>query len=157
MTKEELLPGGLHDHNAEYRVKSMDLDLVSLETLSDDLVESHEELLENLVAMRKKHNLTQETVAERMGVSQPTVAAFERYDANPTLSTIRRYALAVGAMIESNVVDRCASTGGSFPYVALQSDLQEWLFSSSPSPWASSTSSGWGAWKEPVRTAVVYG
>ncbi len=49
------------------------------------------------MALRKKHHLTQADVAERMGVSQPTVAEFERYDANPTLSAIRRYALAVGA------------------------------------------------------------
>ncbi|UIP57673.1 hypothetical protein DSM26151_05380 [Agromyces marinus] len=57
--------------------------------------------------MRKRHRLTQETIAERMGVSQPTVAAFERYDANPTLATVRRYALAVGASIDHVVKDEC--------------------------------------------------
>ncbi len=57
------------------------------------------------MAMRKNRGLTQEQVAERMGVSQPAVAAFERYDANPTLATIRRYALAVHASIEHIVAD----------------------------------------------------
>ena len=42
-----------------------------------------------------------------MGVSQPTVAAFERYDANPTVSSIIRYAMAVDALIDIKVVDDC--------------------------------------------------
>jgi len=43
-----------------------------------------------------------------MGVSQPTVAGFERYDANPRLSTVRRYTLAVGARLCTTVIDDCA-------------------------------------------------
>ncbi len=74
---------------------------------ADSLVDEHEKLLENLISLRKKHNLTQEMVADRMGVTQPTVAAFERYDANPRLSTIRRYAMAVDARIEHQVIDDC--------------------------------------------------
>ena len=42
-----------------------------------------------------------------MGISQPSVAAFERYDSNPTLATIRRYALAVEARLQTKVVDDC--------------------------------------------------
>jgi transcriptional regulator with XRE-family HTH domain len=57
-----------------------------------------------------------------MGVSQPTVAGFERYDANPTLSTLRRYALAIGARLETRVIDDIVRyrefgatvTGGAF-------------------------------------------
>ncbi|WP_253259637.1 helix-turn-helix transcriptional regulator [Subtercola boreus] len=64
--------------------------------------------MRDLIGLRKKHDLSQETVAGRMGVSQPTVAAFERYDSNPTLSSIRRYALAVGARIRHSVDDDCA-------------------------------------------------
>lgn len=90
-----------------YRLKSMELTASQLEELADFLVESHDELLEKLIKQRKDHSLSQAEVAERMGVSQPTVAAFERYDANPTLSTVRRYALAVGAAIEHRVEDRC--------------------------------------------------
>lgn len=80
-----------------------------IDELADALVESHDQLMGLLVAMRKRHRLTQDVVAERMGVSQPTVAAFERYDANPKLSTIRRYALAVGASIEHTVRDQCCA------------------------------------------------
>ena len=85
------------------------VDVAHLESLADSLIQSHDVLLKALIAQRKRHHLTQETVAERMGVSQPTVASFERYDANPTLSTIRRYALAVGASIRHEVEDACCA------------------------------------------------
>jgi transcriptional regulator with XRE-family HTH domain len=80
-----------------------------IEARADSLVSDHEDLLRKLVAHRKHHHLSQEVVAERMGVSQPTVAKFERYDSNPTLSTIRRYALAVGARLHTEVHDDCTS------------------------------------------------
>lgn len=41
--------------------------------------------------------MTQLDVAKRLGISRPAVAAFERYDADPRLSTVRRYALAIRA------------------------------------------------------------
>ncbi|MFD6163694.1 helix-turn-helix domain-containing protein [Oerskovia sp. NPDC060287] len=85
-------------------------ELIAIERRADSLIESHEVLLSELVKLRKKHRLTQAEVAERMGVSQPTVAGFERYDANPTLSTVRRYALAVGAKLDERVVDDCVDS-----------------------------------------------
>lgn len=84
------------------------IDIEALERRAEALVEAHRVLLRDLVKMRRKHNLTQSEVAERMSVSQPTVAAFERYDANPTLATVRRYALAVGACLDERVTDGCA-------------------------------------------------
>ncbi len=72
---------------------------------ADQLVESHILLIQELIALRKKHNLSQELVGERMGVSQPAVASYEGYESNPTLSSIRRYALAIGARIEHKVID----------------------------------------------------
>ena len=78
-----------------------------LERRADLLVDAKDRLLEDLVSLRKEHKLSQQTVAERMGVSQPTVAAFERYDANPTMSSIIRYAMAVDALLDIKVVDDC--------------------------------------------------
>ena len=78
-----------------------------LERRADLLVDARDRLLEGLVRLRKEHKLSQQTVAERMGVSQPTVAAFERYDANPTVSSIIRYAMAVDALLDIKVVDDC--------------------------------------------------
>lgn len=62
-----------------------------------------------LVDQRKDHKdrLTQAEVAERMGVSQSTVAELERYDSNPTLRTLQRYANAVEALISLKVSDDC--------------------------------------------------
>ena len=78
-----------------------------LERRADLLVDAKDRLLEDLVSLRKEHKLSQQTVAERMGVSQPTVAAFERYDANPTVSSIIRYAMAVNVLLDIKVVDDC--------------------------------------------------
>ena len=69
------------------------------------LVDSHYRLLQDLIALRKKNKLSQELVGERMGITQPAVAAFEGHNSNPTLSTIRRYALAVGAEIDFTVTE----------------------------------------------------
>lgn len=92
----------------------MEEEIQRIEARADALVEAHENLMRALVEMRKTHKISQETVAERMSVSQPTVAAFERYDSNPTLSTIRRYALAVGARLQNSVIDDCEEHATAF-------------------------------------------
>lgn len=56
-----------------------------------------------LVQARKAAGMTQRDVAEALGVRQATIAGFERHDNDPRLSTIRRYALAVGATVEHRV------------------------------------------------------
>lgn len=68
---------------------------------------------QQLIELRKRHGLSQDTVAERMGVTQSAVSQFERYDANPTLSTIRRYAMAVGARLRTEVIDDVEDQAGS--------------------------------------------
>lgn len=47
---------------------------------SESLGEAHTELLKELANLRLAQKLSQKLVAEGMGVSQPTVAAFEHYD-----------------------------------------------------------------------------
>ena len=61
------------------------------------------ELLANLVELRRRQNISQTELAEKLGISQATVAAFERSDNDPKLSTIRRYAHGVGALIVHKV------------------------------------------------------
>lgn len=63
------------------------------------LAEADYRLLGELVKLRKERGLTQQQVAEALGISQPAVAGFERHDADPKLSTIRRYAHAIGASV----------------------------------------------------------
>src|SRR5882724_7756954 len=62
------------------------------------------DLIETLVRTRIDLGLKQRDVAERMGVSQPAVSDFERLGGDPHLSTIRRYALAIGATVRHTVV-----------------------------------------------------
>lgn len=75
------------------------------QVLSDELVTQTLGLIPALVAIREKKGLSQDQVAKKMGISRPGVAQLERRDSNPTLSTVRRYALAMDALITLEVCD----------------------------------------------------
>lgn len=53
----------------------------------------------HLVRIRREAGLTQADVAELLGVTRQAVHKIERYDADLKLSTIERYANAVGALV----------------------------------------------------------
>ena len=58
-----------------------------------------------LVRLRLQHGLTVDAVAERMGVApEAVVAQMERPESDPHLSTVRRYAMAVGALVAHDVI-----------------------------------------------------
>ena len=57
------------------------------------------EMRANLVRIRREAGLTQADVAELLGVTQQAVNKIERYDADLKLSTLERYANAVGALV----------------------------------------------------------
>jgi transcriptional regulator with XRE-family HTH domain len=97
----------LHVGAGSHRVQSMSESPEVIEARIDSLLAAQKKLLKDLIRMRTAHGLSQEDLAERMSVTQPTVAAFERYDANPTLATIRRYAVAVNARLDLQVKDDC--------------------------------------------------
>jgi transcriptional regulator with XRE-family HTH domain len=86
-----------------YKLKLMKISRQEMQRRADKLVSEHFELLDKLIEIRKAKGLTQETVGIRMGITQPGVASFESDESNPTLSTIRRYALAIGADVEIEV------------------------------------------------------
>lgn len=73
--------------------------------LRQQLAEADDQLIEHLVQLRKDKGLTQRVVAERMKRDVAAVSNFERLRADPHLSTIRRYAAAIGASITHQVVD----------------------------------------------------
>lgn len=81
------------------------------------LVDEDARMLDELIRIRHKR-MTQDEVAERMGITQSAVARIEAGDRDPRLSTLRRYALAVGAVVSHKVVDarqpvlRLANTPG---------------------------------------------
>lgn len=53
-------------------------------------------LLRSLADRRKKLGLSQTLVAARMGTSQSALARLEAGESDPRISTVERYALAVG-------------------------------------------------------------
>jgi len=68
------------------------------------LVENDRLFLRSLISRRESLGYSQAQVAELLGITQPSVAAFERYDSDPKLSTIRKYALAVEANVDHLLV-----------------------------------------------------
>jgi len=56
-----------------------------------------------LIGLREKAGMSQADLGAVLGISQQAVNKFERYDSDPKLSTVRRYANAVGAIIEHHV------------------------------------------------------
>lgn len=61
------------------------------------------ELVADLVARREEQGLSQTLVAARMGTSQSAVARLERGDADVRISTLERYAAALGAELRYDV------------------------------------------------------
>ena len=83
------------------------------------LVENDRALLRRLIQLRGDQGLTQQDVADRMGVTQPTVARVEAFD------SIRRYAHAIGALIK-HVVETDSEQrqdGGSWIPVRMSTKL----------------------------------
>lgn len=61
-----------------------------------DKLENEFSLINQLLAMRTKAGLTQEQVAERMHTRKSNISRLERGNANPSWSTLMKYANACG-------------------------------------------------------------
>lgn len=70
---------------------------------SQILARADREMKANLVRVRRDAGLTQKDVADILGVTQQAVQKLERYDSDPKLSTLSRYANAVGAIVDHSV------------------------------------------------------
>jgi transcriptional regulator with XRE-family HTH domain len=66
----------------------------------DDMARRRRELSEQLVARRQALGLSQTEVAARMRTSQSAVARLESGDADVRLSTLERYAAALGQRLD---------------------------------------------------------
>jgi predicted transcriptional regulator len=62
--------------------------------------ERRRQLLADLVARRRELGLSQAEIAARMGTSQPAVARLESGAADVRLTTLERYAVAVGRQLD---------------------------------------------------------
>lgn len=69
-----------------------------------------EELRIQLIQMRQKSGLTQKEVAKRLGVSQPRVAEIEQLRNDPQISSIVKYARAIGAELKVHMVSEPKKT-----------------------------------------------
>ena len=61
-------------------------------------------LLRQLAKERESSGLTQADVAARMATSQPAVARMEAGEVDPKLSTVARYAKALGRTVEWHLI-----------------------------------------------------
>ena len=68
------------------------------------LVAADRALVRDLVTVRERSGMTQADVARAMGTDQASVSRFESGHSDAHLSTVRRYAKAVGAHIRHEVV-----------------------------------------------------
>lgn len=68
-----------------------------------DLARADQQLIEDLVAARLAAGLQQKDVAARIRRDPATVSTFEKLGGDPRLSTIRRYARAVGVRVTHHV------------------------------------------------------
>jgi predicted transcriptional regulator len=68
-----------------------------------EMAQRRRQLLAELVSRRQAAGLSQTEVAARMGTSQSSVARLEAGQADLRLSTLERYAAAVGSRLEWQV------------------------------------------------------
>lgn len=77
-------------------------------------------LASNVYRLRKDRGLTQEQLAEAVGVRQPRIAEVERGDANPRLLTLARLAFALGvpvsALLDPDHLDRMEEPAPAVEY-----------------------------------------
>ena len=84
-----------------------------------DAAERRRELLHQLACRRTERELSQTAVAAAMHTSQSAVARLETCAADTKLSTVERYAAALGYRVEYNLVpDKRAEAASGLPHKA---------------------------------------
>jgi transcriptional regulator with XRE-family HTH domain len=93
------------------------------------------DLVNDLVALRQALGIVQRQVAERMSTTQSAISDFERIGGDPRLSTVQRYARALGARLALDLdTTKCwdgrwhpvaYNTGQAAPWVAV-ADRERW-------------------------------
>lgn len=61
------------------------------------------QLIEDMAAIRRELGMSQKSVAALMGTSQSAIARLETTEYSPNLSTLQRYAWALGQRVEFSV------------------------------------------------------
>ena len=92
-------------------------DLTEVELNAIALADAELDMLADLVKMRRAKGLTQDDVAAAIGRNKSAISRFERLDSDPRLSTVRRYARAIGALITHKVTDFQSSNEATGPRI----------------------------------------
>lgn len=79
----------------------------ALQALAEEQVREDRDMLAGLVRLRKERDLTHAEVGSLLGVTGSAIQQFERVGGDPRLSTIRRYALALGALVRHDIAPDC--------------------------------------------------
>lgn len=82
---------------------SLTSDATLIKARAKVLAREDRELKAALIRVRREMGLSQKDVADRLGVTQQSIHKLERYDSDPKASTLRRYANALGALVEHRV------------------------------------------------------
>lgn len=98
MDSDTAVGAGVYGHG--YIVSDMTDDGLPVLPGFREMAASHRDLVADLVARRRAAGLSQHEVAERMGTSQPAVARLEAGLVDARMSTVQRYAAAVGAQLK---------------------------------------------------------
>lgn len=70
-----------------------------------EIAERRRHVIDDLTSARREQGLSQTEVAARMGTSQSVVARIESADSDVRLSTLERYATAVGRRLDWQLRD----------------------------------------------------
>ena len=76
---------------------------ITLEQRQEDVRRS---MIERLVAYRKNLGISQQAIADALGVSRPNIGRFEKPDYNPTIDMIVKVADQLGLDVEINFIKR---------------------------------------------------
>lgn len=69
-----------------------------IEAMAEELIQDA-----HLATLREELHLSQQKIADALGISQPAVAKIEQKDNDPRLSTLKRYVEAMGGKLKLSV------------------------------------------------------
>ena len=71
-----------------------------MEMLEEQMKEKTDAIIDDLVQIRKNQGITQQDIAEKVGVRAPNITRFEKKKSHPSLQFLSKYADALGYQID---------------------------------------------------------
>lgn len=86
----------------EYTVEKEDLELI-IESKQNEV---RQNVVDQYIKCRKEQKMTQEDVANALGVKRPNITRFEKGNYNPTIDMLVKIAEIMGKDVQIQLVDR---------------------------------------------------